>query len=127
MRPRTPSIPTSSPSCATYIPDGFVQNLAEGLVRGRFRDSYDDPTLLTPGQVYRLTIELGNISHVVKGGNALRLLVTSSDFPRWDCNTNTGDRPAAASDTQQARQTILHDRAHASRLILPTVCAAERR
>ncbi|TQC36123.1 hypothetical protein EEB14_62915, partial [Rhodococcus sp. WS4] len=38
-------------------PDGFVQNLAEGLVRGRFRDSYDDPTLLTPGQVYRLTIE----------------------------------------------------------------------
>ncbi|QYB00517.1 hypothetical protein I1A62_05965 (plasmid) [Rhodococcus sp. USK10] len=79
-----------------------------------------------PGQVYRLTIELGNISHLVKGGHALRLLVTSSDFPRWD-RTNTGDRPAAASDTQQARQTILHDRAHASRLILPTVSAAERR
>ncbi|TQC39026.1 CocE/NonD family hydrolase [Rhodococcus sp. WS4] len=108
-------------------PDGFVQNLAEGLVRGRFRDSYDDPTLLTPGQVYRLTIELGNISHLVKDGHALRLLVTSSDFPRWDRNTNTGDRPAAASDTQQARQTILHDRAHASHLILPTVSAAERR
>ncbi len=107
-------------------PDGFVQNLAEGLVRGRFRDSYDDPTLLTPGQVYGLTIELGNISHVVKGGHALRLLVTSSDFPRWDRNTNTGERPAAASHTLQARQTILHDRAHPSRLILPTVSAQRR-
>lgn len=102
-------------------PDGFVQNLAEGLVRGRFRDSYDEPTLLVPGEVYRFTIELGNISHVLKAGHALRLLVTSSDFPRWDRNTNTGDRPATASRTRPARQTILHDSAHASRLILPVV------
>jgi len=102
-------------------PDGFVQNLAEGLVRGRFRDSYDEPTLLTPGEVYRFTIELGNISHVVQAGHCLRLLVTSSDFPRWDRNTNTGERSAAASRTQQARQTILHDRVHPSRLILPVV------
>ena len=102
-------------------PDGFVQNLAEGLVRGRFRDDYDAPTLLTPGEVYRFTIELGNISHVVQAGHCLRLLVTSSDFPRWDRNTNTGERPAAASRTQQAQQTILHDQAHPSRLILPAV------
>lgn len=106
-------------------PDGFVQNLAEGLVRGRFRDSYDEPALLVPGEVYPFTIELGNISHVVKAGHALRLLVTSSDFPRWDRNTNTGDRPAAASQTRPARQTILHDHTHPSRLILPTVRAAE--
>jgi putative CocE/NonD family hydrolase len=105
-------------------PDGFVQNLAEGLVRGRFRDNYDEPTLLTPGEIYRFTIELGNVSHVVKVGHALRLLVTSSDFPRWDRNTNTGDRPAAASHTRQAQQTILHDRAHPSRLVLPAVPAA---
>ena len=102
-------------------PDGFVQNLAEGLVRGRFRDDYDERTLLTPGEVYRFTIELGNISHVVQAGHCLRLLVTSSDFPRWDRNTNTGERPAAASRTQQAQQTILHDQAHPSRLILPAV------
>ena len=102
-------------------PDGFVQNLAEGLVRGRFRDGYDAPNLLTPGEVYRFTIELGNISHVVQAGHCLRLLVTSSDFPRWDRNTNTGERPAAASRTQQAQQTILHDQAHPSRLILPAV------
>jgi putative CocE/NonD family hydrolase len=106
-------------------PDGFVQNLAEGLVRGRFRDSYDEPTLLTPGEVYRFTIELGNISHVVQAGHCLRLLVTSSDFPRWDRNTNTGERPTAAVRTQQARQTILHDRVHPSRLILPTVTGAQ--
>src|SRR5438270_4230835 len=102
-------------------PDGFVQNLAEGLVRGRFRDGYDAPNLLTPGEVYRFTIELGNISHVVQAGHCLRLLVTSSDFPRWDRNTNTCGRPAAASRTQQAQQTILHDQAHPSRLILPAV------
>jgi putative CocE/NonD family hydrolase len=107
-------------------PDGFVQNLAEGLVRGRFRDDYDAPTLLTPGEVYRFTIELGNISHVVQAGHCLRLLVTSSDFPRWDRNTNTGERPAAALRTQQARQTILHDRVHPSRLILPVVPGAQR-
>jgi hypothetical protein len=106
-------------------PDGFVQNLAEGLVRGRFRDDYDAPTLLTPGEVYRFTIELGNLSHVVQAGHRLRLLVTSSDFPRWDRNTNTGERPAAASRTQRARQTILHDQAHPSRLILPAVPAAQ--
>jgi len=106
-------------------PDGFVQNLAEGLVRGRFRDDYDEPTLLTPGEVYRFTIELGNISHVVQAGHCLRLLVTSSDFPRWDRNTNTGERPAAASRTQQAQQTIMHDQAHPSRLILPAVPSAQ--
>jgi uncharacterized protein len=108
-------------------PDGFVQNLAEGLVRGRFRDSYDEPMPLTPGEVYRFTIELGNISHVVKVGHRLRLLVTSSDFPRWDRNTNTGARAATASRTQPARQTIVHDRAHRSRLILPVVPWAEPR
>lgn len=107
-------------------PDGFAQNLAEGLVRGRFRDSYDEPMLLVPGQVYPFTIDLGNISHVVKTGHALRLLVTSSDFPRWDRNTNTGDRPAAATRVRSARQTILHDQDHPSRLILPTLAAAER-
>lgn len=105
-------------------PDGFVQNLAEGLVRGRFRNDYDEPTLLTPHEVYRFTIELGNISHVVQAGHCLRLLVTSSDFPRWDRNTNTGERPMAAVRTQQARQTILHDRVHPSRLILPVAPGA---
>jgi hypothetical protein len=106
-------------------PDGFVQNLAEGLVRGRFRDSYDEPTLLVPGEVYPFVIALGNISHVLKAGHALRLLVTSSDFPRWDRNTNTGDRPATATHTRPAQQTILHDQAHPSRLVLPMLTAAQ--
>ena len=61
----------------------------------------------------------------MQAGHCLRLLVTSSDFPRWDRNTNTGERPAAAVRTQQARQTILHDRVHPSRLILPVVPGAE--
>ena len=102
-------------------PDGFVQNLAEGLVRGRFRDSYDEPTLLTPGEATLFRIDLGNLSHVVATGHALRLLVTSSDFPRWDRNTNTGERPATATSTTRAQQTVLHDRDRPSHLVLPVV------
>jgi putative CocE/NonD family hydrolase len=102
-------------------PDGFVQNLAEGLVRGRFRDSYDEPTLLSPGEATLFRIDLGNLSHVVATGHALRLLVTSSDFPRWDRNTNTGQRPATATSTTRAQQTVLHDRDHPSHLVLPVV------
>jgi putative CocE/NonD family hydrolase len=102
-------------------PDGFVQNLAEGLVRTRFRNSFDEPTLLNPHETYRLEIDLGNISHVVQSGHALQLLITSSDFPRWDRNTNTGERPATAVGKLPATQTVYHDVGRPSHVILPVV------
>jgi putative CocE/NonD family hydrolase len=100
-------------------PDGFVQNLAEGIVRGRFRDRYDDPELMKPGQTYALRIELGNLSHVVLPGHRLRLHVTSSDFPRWDRNLNTDVPAPFATVAEVARQVVLHDAAHPSCLRLP--------
>jgi putative CocE/NonD family hydrolase len=104
-------------------PDGFVQNLAEGIVRGRFRDSFDDPQPMQPGTVYQLHVPLGNISHVVATGHRIRLHVTSSNFPRWDRNTNTGERIDKAIHTRVAGQTLFHDTLRPSRLVLPIVPA----
>ncbi|MCI2420894.1 hypothetical protein MOQ72_25940 [Saccharopolyspora sp. K220] len=71
-------------------PAGFVQNLAEGIVRGRFRDSFDDPRPMRPDVVYERRVQLGNVSHVVTVGHRIRLQVTSSNFPRWDRNNQHG-------------------------------------
>jgi putative CocE/NonD family hydrolase len=102
-------------------PDGFVQNLAEGVVRMRFRDSYDEPSLISPGEVYEIRIDLGNLSHVVLAGHRLRLHVTSSDFPRWDRNPNTGERLADATSVRKATQLVYHDASRPSAVLLPVV------
>ncbi|MEV6175226.1 CocE/NonD family hydrolase [Streptomyces sp. NPDC051954] len=104
-------------------PDGFVQNLAEGVVRGRFRDSFDDPQPMQPDTVYELNVSLGNLSHVVAAGHRIRLQVTSSNFPRWDRNTNTGEPIDKAIRTRVAQQTLFHDVLRPSRLILPVIPA----
>ncbi|WP_445183603.1 CocE/NonD family hydrolase [Pseudonocardia sp. Cha107L01] len=104
-------------------PDDFVQNLAEGIVRGRFRDSFDDPRPMQPNTVYELHIPLGNISHVVAAGHRIRLLITSSNFPRWDRNTNTGEPIDTATRLRVAEQTVFHDASLPSRVVLPTVPA----
>jgi putative CocE/NonD family hydrolase len=102
-------------------PDGDSVNLQEGIVRARFRRSLAEPELLTPGRVEEYRIELGPIGVRVPAGHRLRLDVSSSDFPQWDRNLNTGGplgkegREAAVVATQ----TVLHDRAQPSRLTLP--------
>lgn len=102
-------------------PDGYAQNLAEGIVRGRFRESYDNPTLLSPGTPYLFRIQLWNISHVLRAGHRVRLHITSSDFPRWDRNAGTGAPTGTDTATHPADQTVLHDRAHPSHVLLPVI------
>ena len=102
-------------------PDGYAQNLAEGIVRGRFRESYDNPTLLHPGTPYLFRIQLWNISHVLRVGHRVRLHITSSDFPRWDRNAGTGAPTGTDTATHPADQTVLHDRAHPSHVLLPVI------
>jgi hypothetical protein len=102
-------------------PDGFVQNLTEGIVRGRFRDSFDDPQPMRPGVAYELRVPLGNVSHVVAAGHRLRLQVTSSNFPRWDRNPNTGDPLDQATRIRVAEQSVFHDELRPSRVVLPVV------
>ena len=102
-------------------PDGYAQNLVESLVRGRFRESTTHPTLLEPGRIYELHLDLWNISHVLFAGHRLRVHVTSSDFPRWERNTGTGERLGEGTTLVVADQTIFHDAAHPSQVVLPVI------
>ena len=102
-------------------PNGFAQNLTEGIIRARYRDSQEKPELLTPNQVYKLTIDLWSTSNVFKQGHVLRLEVSSSNFPRFDRNLNTGLSAAQSSQFIRATNTILHDGEHPSALVLPIV------
>jgi putative CocE/NonD family hydrolase len=102
-------------------PDGFAQNLTEGIVRARYRESQEKPTLINPGQIYNFTIDLWATSNVFHKGHLLRLEISSSNFPRFDRNLNSGENPAFAVNSVAATNTIYHDSEHPSALILPVV------
>jgi uncharacterized protein len=106
-------------------PNGFAQNLTEGILRARCRDSQEKPELLTPGQVYRLSIDLWSTSNVFKKGHVLRLEISSSNFPRFDRNLNTGEDNESGTHFVSATNSILHDAQHPSALVLPVVPPAE--
>ncbi|MCC6774926.1 MAG: CocE/NonD family hydrolase, partial [Gemmatimonadaceae bacterium] len=102
-------------------PDGTARALTDGILRARYRRSKSAPELLTPGQAVEMTIDVGATSNVFLAGHAIRLEVSSSNFPRYDRNPNTGAAFATDSATVPALQTILHDASRGSRLILPVV------
>jgi uncharacterized protein len=102
-------------------PNGFAQNLTDGIIRARYRESMEKAALMTPGQVYRFAVDVWSTSNVFKKGHVLRLEVSSSNFPRFDRNMNTGDENGRAKRFVSATNTILHDTEHPSALILPLV------
>jgi putative CocE/NonD family hydrolase len=102
-------------------PDGFAMNLTDGILRMRYRDSQEKPTLMNPGQIYEISVDLWATSNVFKKGHLLRLEVSSSNFPRFDRNLNTGAEQATSRDFISATNTILHDLEHPSALLLPVI------
>jgi putative CocE/NonD family hydrolase len=102
-------------------PDGFARNLTDGIIRARYRDSREKAELLKPGQVSKLTIDLWSTSNVFLKGHALRLEISSSNFPRFDRNLNTAEQPESGQRFISARNVIYHDHKHPSALILPIV------
>ena len=102
-------------------PDGFAQNLTEGIVRARYRNSQEKAELMKPGQIYKFTVDLWATANVFRKGHTLRLEVSSSNFPRFDKNLNTGDNAAVGGESIPATNTIYHDAEHPSVLILPIV------
>ena len=102
-------------------PDGFAQNLTEGILRARYRDSQERPTLMNPGEIYKFSIDLWSTSNVFLKGHVLRLEVSSSNFPRFDRNLNTGEALGSARNYVSATNTIYHDVEHPSTLVLPVV------
>lgn len=100
-------------------PDGTAYNLCEGVLRARFRnDLYGDPELLEPGDICEYVIPLGQTCNVFKHGHALRLHVTSSGFPLWDRNPNTGHDQGTSEEVCVAHQTVYHDVQHPSHLTI---------
>ena len=102
-------------------PDGFAQNLTEGILRARFRESASAPMPIVPGQVYEYKIDLWSTSNVFLKGHRIRLEVSSSNFPRFDRNLNTGKDASTNSSFAKATNVIVHDQNHPSALILPVV------
>jgi putative CocE/NonD family hydrolase len=102
-------------------PDGFARNLTDGIMRGRYRNSQERPELMNPGGIYKLTIDLGATSNVFLAGHRLRLEVSSSNFPRFDRNLNTGEDQGRSVRSVKARITIYHNAQHPSALLLSVV------
>ncbi len=102
-------------------PNGFGQNLTEGILRARYRTSMQKAELMNPGQIYKLTIELSSTSNVFLTGHKLQVEVASSSFPRFDRNLNTGGSPESATTQIKATNVVYHDRDHASALIVPVI------
>jgi putative CocE/NonD family hydrolase len=102
-------------------PDGFAQNLTDGILRARYRDSMEKPALINPGEIYKLKIAVWSTSNVFKKGHVIRLEVSSSNFPRFDRNLNTGEDNARGKRFVSATNTVLHDTEHPSALVLPVV------
>jgi hypothetical protein len=102
-------------------PDGFAQNLTEGILRTRYRESTSEATPIVPGKVYEYKVDLWSTSNVFLKGHRIRVEVSSSNFPRFDRNLNTGKSAAESSELVKATNTILHDSQHPSALVLPVV------
>jgi putative CocE/NonD family hydrolase len=99
-------------------PDGRAVNLCDGIIRARYRGSRQTPTLLTPGEVYAYDIDLVATANYFPAGHRLRLEISSSNFPRFDRNTNTGGEIATERTWRVAVQRVMHSSAHPSWLEL---------
>src|SRR3989442_615305 len=101
-------------------PDGRAEILTDGILRARYRQSLSSPVLMEPGHVYELHIDLGATSNVFLARHSIRLEVSSSNFPRFDRNSNTGGTIASEQekDFVQAINRVYHSQISPSHLIL---------
>jgi putative CocE/NonD family hydrolase len=102
-------------------PDGYAHNLQDGIVRARYRTSVAQPSFITPGKVYEYTIDLWATSHLLKAGHRLRIDISSSNFPRFDRNPNTGTPIGVDDRLELAQQTIHHSATYSSYVVLPII------
>jgi putative CocE/NonD family hydrolase len=100
-------------------PDGRIVNLNNGIIRASYRDSLEDPEPIEPGKIYRYEIEIWPTSNLFRAGHQIRLEISSSNFPHYARNLNTGAEFGATSEMTKARQTIYHDAERPSHVVLP--------
>jgi len=102
-------------------PNGFAQRLNDGMVRARFREGMDKPSLIDPGRVYDYDLDLWNTCQLYRKGHRVRIEISSSAFPKYDRNLNTGEPLGQTARMQVAEQKIYHDREHPTYVVLPIV------
>jgi hypothetical protein len=102
-------------------PDGYARFLTDGIVRARYRDSTEKADLVSPGKIYPYKIDLWATSNTFRQGHRIRVYISSSNFPRFNRNLNTGESTLGSTRMVKAQQTIYHDAAHPSAIILPVV------
>ncbi|MBT5598740.1 MAG: CocE/NonD family hydrolase [Planctomycetaceae bacterium] len=101
-------------------PSGFAQNIAVGVLRGRFRESLLEPTLLKPGKVYQIEVDLGPVAATIEKGHELRVDISGAHFPLFDRNPNTGKGPNDGSSNKSAER-VYHTRSLPSAIVLPII------
>ncbi|MBI3329553.1 MAG: CocE/NonD family hydrolase, partial [Nitrospinae bacterium] len=102
-------------------PEGYAMNLSDTIVRARYRNGDGTPDFLKPGEIYTISMPLYPTSNLFQKGHRIRLDISSSNFPRFDVNPNTGEPLGKNRLWQVARNTIYHDAAHPSRVVLPII------
>jgi hypothetical protein len=102
-------------------PNGFAMPVSEGIIRARFREGLDKMKLLKPGEVYEYDIELTGTANVFQPGHRIRVDITSSNFPQFDRNPNTGAPLGSNATVRVAQQTIYHGGKYSSHILLPVV------
>jgi putative CocE/NonD family hydrolase len=103
------------------FPDGYAQLIQEGILRTSFRESDTQPTPIEPGRIYQYEIDLWATSYVAQRGHRIRVEVSSSNFPRFARNLNTGNPCGMSDEIAVATQTIHHSADHPSHVTLPVI------
>ena len=106
------------PPSAEY-PEGLAINITDSILRARYRNGYERPELLTPGEPYELAFQLFPTSNVFKKGHRMRLDISSSNWPRFDVNPNTGGPLGREQRYELAHQTVYHAASSPSHIVLP--------
>jgi putative CocE/NonD family hydrolase len=107
------------------FPDGRAISIGDGGIRARYRNSWE-PEYLSPSEKYEIEIPLEYISYAFLPGHRIRIEVTSSNFPKFDFNHNTGKRPAEDIDLVVANNCVYHEASMQSRLVLPVINDTEQ-
>jgi uncharacterized protein len=102
-------------------PDGYARYLTDGIVRARYRETTERAEPITPGRVYKYDLDLWVTSNLFKTGHRIRLYVSSSNFPRFNRNHNTGEANAGATRFVKAEQTVYHDASRPTSITLPVI------
>jgi uncharacterized protein len=102
-------------------PQGFAMNLTDGILRCRYRDSWQHPRLMEPGRIYAIRIEAFPTSNLFKAGHRIRIDVSSSNYPHFDFNPNTGEPEGKSTRMQIATNRVYVDLDHPSHVVLPEI------